>query len=170
MTREDKPHLPDERARIEQMGGRVWVPLDLSAESSRVLGVDSRTGIESGLAMSRSIGDWDMIGVVAEPLVEVISLQDIVQCAEKDIETCMAVSDDRTRANVFVVSATDGMMDYIDPQEIAESFANAFFQGGGHPLNVAEDLIFLAANGWETETRGTYRDDIAVAASVLMSA
>jgi serine/threonine protein phosphatase PrpC len=165
VTREDKPHLDDERARIERMGGRVWIPSDLSQESSRVIAVDPRTGYQSGLAMSRSIGDWDMIGVVAEPLVEVIHTNSLF-CIDSEHETCEAQSDDIS-SNLFVVSATDGMMDYIDPQTIAEAFARSFFKGEMHPLNVAEDLIYQAAKGWETDMEGTYRDDIALAASML---
>jgi protein phosphatase PTC2/3 len=170
VTREDKPHLDDERARIEGMGGRVWIPPDLTQESSRVIFVDPDTGYQSGLAMSRSIGDWDMIGVVAEPLVEVISLKTLL-CLDTDNqhETCNPTSEEYVPSNVFVVTATDGMMDYIEPQEIAEAFAAAFVKKEMHPLTVAEDLIHLAAKGWETEMAGQYRDDIAVAASMLTS-
>jgi protein phosphatase PTC2/3 len=165
VTREDKPHLDDERARIESMGGTVWIPHDLTQESSRVIAVDPQTGYQSGLAMSRSIGDWDMIGVVAEPLVEVI-YTDSLFCTDHEHETCKAPSEG-TQSNLFVVSATDGMMDYIDPQQIAEAFASAFFKGGMHPLNVAENLIYRATKGWEADMDGTYRDDIALAASML---
>jgi serine/threonine protein phosphatase PrpC len=169
VTREDKPHLDDERARIEGLGGQVWIPSDLTQESSRVIFVDPHTGYQSGLAMSRSIGDWDMIGVVAEPLVEVISFNSLFCVdAENEHESCKTTTDD-IQGNLFVVTATDGMMDYIQPQEIAESFASAFFKKEIHPLNVAEDLIHLAAQGWETEMAGQYRDDIAVAASMLKS-
>ena len=166
VTREDKPHLEDERARIEAMGGTVWVPRDTKQESSRVIFADPTTGYQTGLAMSRSIGDWDMIGVVAEPLVEVITLNTLF-CDENERESCTATTE--LNGGLFVISATDGMMDYIDPQEIADAFATAFFRKGLHPLSVAEDLIHLAAKGWDAEMEGQYRDDIAVAASMLQS-
>lgn len=61
-TREDKAHLPKERERVEHMGGTVYLPngfLDSGKGTTRVLYQDPTTGSTSGLAMSRSIGDWD---------------------------------------------------------------------------------------------------------------
>jgi serine/threonine protein phosphatase PrpC len=55
-SREDKPTLPDERKRVERMGGQVYAP---EQGTSRVLYTDPMTGYQSGLAMSRSIGDWE---------------------------------------------------------------------------------------------------------------
>jgi len=55
ITREDKPDLPDERARVEAAGGQVYIP---ARGTSRVVYHDATTGAPTGLAMSRSIGDW----------------------------------------------------------------------------------------------------------------
>jgi serine/threonine protein phosphatase PrpC len=162
VSREDKPHLQDERARIESMGGSVWIPRNLEEESSRVIFVDPKTGYQSGLAMSRSIGDWDMTGAIAEPLVEVVDLSKLRCISDESNESC-------TTSSVFVISATDGMMDYIQPSDIAASFASGLIQEDGpHPLNVAEDLIHLASRGWDKDMQGEYRDDIAVVASRLI--
>jgi len=69
-TREDKPHLSTERDRVEHMGGEVYLPNGFALTgkgTTRVLYKDPNTGSTSGLAMSRSIGDWDAaaVGVVA---------------------------------------------------------------------------------------------------------
>jgi serine/threonine protein phosphatase PrpC len=172
VTREDKPHLQEERSRIEAMGGRVWIPPDLTQESSRVLFVDPTTGYQTGLAMSRSIGDWDMIGVIAEPVVTVFSVSSIlcssIETKKGNDESCTVENDSTMKSKLFVVSATDGLMDYVDTQTLAESFTTSFCDKSLHPLSVAEELIFVAANGWHSEMKGEYRDDIAVAASMLV--
>jgi serine/threonine protein phosphatase PrpC len=74
VTREDKPHLPEEYHRILEMGGKVSQPKHKD-DSSRVLFIDRTTNTVAGLAMSRSIGDWDATGVISEPLVQVLEYQ-----------------------------------------------------------------------------------------------
>ena len=54
-SREDKPDLKDERARVERSGGKVYIPKD-PRESSRVFYLDSNNQPRGGLAMSRSLG------------------------------------------------------------------------------------------------------------------
>lgn len=54
-SREDKPDLKDERARVERSGGKVYIPKD-PRESSRVFYLDSNNQARGGLAMSRSLG------------------------------------------------------------------------------------------------------------------
>jgi serine/threonine protein phosphatase PrpC len=46
ISREDKPNLPDERARVEAAGGEVYIPL---RGTSRVVYLDSQTGSPAGL-------------------------------------------------------------------------------------------------------------------------
>lgn len=175
-TREDKPHLPDEYNRIVKMGGEVNIPKDFGLDSSRVMYTDPETGYQMGLAMSRSIGDWEMVGVIAEPIVDVLDLRQVIanatnmindECTDTKDETCVVT--DPSDVYIFAVSATDGMMDYVTPQRVATAFAQAFYQqdDGPHPLTVAEDLILAAAKGWNVEMNGEYRDDIAVAASKI---
>lgn len=173
VTRDDKPDLPEERARIEQMGGRVYIPADLEKESARVLVVNPTTGrVTGGLAMSRAIGDEDVVGVIATPTVQVLDLSLIIEtasqiCVENDeaAEETSCMSTEKDKIHVFSCSATDGLMDYTSPRDVAEAFATAFYRNDGpHPLTVAEDLILQAARGWNEEMDGQYRDDIAVAA------
>jgi serine/threonine protein phosphatase PrpC len=77
ITREDKPNLADERARVEKMGGQVYIPV---RGTSRVVYHDKDSGAPTGLAMSRSIGDWEAgkLGVIPNPIVDVLDLKDVV--------------------------------------------------------------------------------------------
>ena len=160
-SREDKPDLPDEKARVEEWGGKVYIP---SRGTSRVLYVDPDTGTQSGLAMSRSIGDWNAgkLGVIPDPIVDVIDIPELV---EAQMATDPTTSDD---VYVFAVSATDGLMDFASPEVIAQTVAVSLFDDEGpHLLTALEQLIYMAAQGWEQAKQGRYRDDIAIAVSQL---
>jgi serine/threonine protein phosphatase PrpC len=157
ISREDKPHLLEERKRVERMGGQVWLPV---VGSSRVLYTDPETGIQSGLAMSRSIGDWEVgeLGVIAEPIVDVLDVDDIVQAQiEKDCQipdddegmdaACFFSKDD---VHVLAVSASDGLMDFTTPEMVAQTLAvSLYHKDGPHILTALEQLIYVAAHGWE---------------------
>ena len=132
ISREDKPHLPKERERVERMGGRVWMPTaeELSeGDSSRVFYVDPRTGRSSGgLAMSRSLGDWDLgdVGVIPDPLVHILDLRDAVAVGDNAVKP-EGEEEEEEGAVFFAVSATDGMFDYLSPQDVAEAVAGGMF-------------------------------------------
>jgi serine/threonine protein phosphatase PrpC len=176
ISREDKPTVPDERARVERMGGQVYNPL---RGTSRVLYIDPDTGSQSGLAMSRSIGDWaaGKVGVIPDPIVGVIDIPELVEaqmandCQVDDMDagvvdaSCLASSDD---VYVFAVSATDGMMDYASPEVVAHTVAMSLYdKEGPHLLTGLEQLIYMAAQGWEEAREGRYRDDIAIVVSQI---
>ena len=197
-SREDKPDLTDERARVEQSGGRVYIPKD-PRESTRVFYLDSNNQARGGLAMSRSLGDWDLrkVGVIPDPIVDAISITDIVaaettgkenscqsdsDAAGGDDEgTCVAdaasatTEDDAIR--IVAVSATDGVLDYISPHDIAEEIATSLFgastseESGGqndkHVLAAISELLATSSESWHKEMRGTYRDDMAISAAVI---
>jgi serine/threonine protein phosphatase PrpC len=156
-SREDKPDLPDERARVEKAGGQVLVPL---YGTSRVLYTDPESGMTSGLAMSRSIGDWEVgkFGVIPDPIVDIIDVEQVVnEHSESDDDIC-----------IFAVSATDGLMDYTTPEGIAKVLATSMYEEDGpHLMTALEQLIYVAASGWERSKRGTYRDDIAISVSEI---
>ena len=57
MTRKDKATLPEEKARIEGLGGNIHVEPKTNFSRVTVWSVTEREHI--GLAMSRSIGDWE---------------------------------------------------------------------------------------------------------------
>jgi serine/threonine protein phosphatase PrpC len=188
MSREDKPDLPDERARVEKMGGQVYIP---PRGTSRVVYHDPKSGAPSGLAMSRSIGDWaaGKLGVIPDPIVGVIDVPALIesQMNGNDEDTYLYEVDavgDVSRLNnarsskkpvlddddvyIFAVSATDGMMDYLEPTSIAAIMAKSLFdEDGVHPITAAEHLVFAAANAWQSDKSGRYRDDIAIAVSTL---
>ena len=199
ISREDKPDLPDEKARVEAAGGQVYIP---ARGTSRVVYHDPRTGAPSGLAMSRSIGDWaaGKLGVIPDPIVDVIDIPRLVReergrtvkggedattstflflddqgdvVAGDSYSRSSSYASDESGADeddvyIFGVSATDGMLDYLDENDIARVLAKALFeQDGAHPLTAAEHLVFAAANGWQQDKQGRYRDDIAIAVATL---
>jgi len=165
ISREDKPSLPDERERVEKAGGQVLLP---PSGTSRVLYTDPESGLTSGLAMSRSIGDWEVgkFGVIPDPIVDVIDIEKVVnnRCGSEkggsdkfDDDIC-----------VFAVSATDGLMDFSSPDLIAKTVATSMYiKEGPHLLTAMEQLIYVAASGWERSKRGTYRDDITICVSEI---
>jgi serine/threonine protein phosphatase PrpC len=175
ISREDKPHLPDERQRVEEYGGQVFLP---PLGTSRVLYTDPDSGMQSGLAMSRSIGDWVVgkLGVIPDPIVDVVDIDQVVQSQvlrdcqipEED-ETmdafCFVSSDD---VHIFAVSATDGLMDFASPEVIAQAIAFSLYHDDApYLLSALEQLIYLAASGWEKSKQGRYRDDIAISVTEI---
>jgi serine/threonine protein phosphatase PrpC len=208
ISREDKPDLPDERERVERTGGQVYIPM---RGTSRVVYHDPVTGAPTGLAMSRSIGDWEAgkMGVIPDPIIDVLDTNAIVaRILEQDAQTkqngneddeedldavayqevdavgnivseSLTSSSSSTRAPplprgeeddvfLFAVSATDGMMDYLSPLDIARILAHALFDpAGAHPVAAVEHLIFAAANAWQQAKQGRYRDDIAISVATV---
>lgn len=181
VSREDKPHLEEEKKRIEAAGGTVQIPQSFAnGDSSRVVYVDQATRMPVGLAMSRSIGDWDAPGVTAEPIVNVLDLQELYEkiIKGKDDSDCNQFSSKCGPLDVsfFVVSATDGLMDFATPETIMGQFGDAFFRLNNaqdaakgttmaHAHLTAEELIYSAAKDWYTAMQGQYRDDITVSAT-----
>jgi len=178
ITREDKPDLPEERSRVESMGGQVYVPTPdriRMGASSRVLYVDPVTGGTNGLAMSRSIGDWAAgeKGVIPDPTVDVIDIEKLINGNEE----CAASAENaaegepsqcRGDIEVFAVSATDGLLDFMNVNDIANTVATSLYvDDGPHPLSACESLITTAASAWWQAKNGQYRDDIAIAVSKL---
>lgn len=181
VTREDKPCVPEEKERVEMMGGQVYEPppeRKAYGASSRVLYVDKKTGRTNGLAMSRSIGDWDYgkLGVIPDPTVVVLDMHDIMRGGDgtgtaTNSEQCASSSSsggDDQQIQVFAVSASDGLLDFVDIEEIANSIATSLYvDEGPHPLSACESLITTSATAWYQAKQGRYRDDIAIAVSKL---
>jgi serine/threonine protein phosphatase PrpC len=164
-TREDKPDLPEERQRIEAAGGEVYVP---NAEAL-AYGDSSRITKHAGdpysvaLAMSRSLGDAELkgIGLIANPIVDSIDIDDIFKAMDQNIHG---------DTELFVISATDGLLDEVNSDEIAAHVASSLYQQGSpHLLAACEAIIMKAANQW---TKGMddpiYRDDISISVVQVM--
>lgn len=184
-TQDHKPCHPSERARVEAMGGKVWIPR--GGGSARVLFTDPVTGDQTGIAMSRSIGDHDVgkYGVIADPTIDVIDLEELIQEHTNKAKKASgggimsmfsfgrkveASGDDASDdVHVFAVSASDGMMDILNPHGIARFLAPSLCQENGeHLLTACEKLVSAAADGWHRASPdGRYRDDIAVSVCKL---
>ena len=186
-SREDKPDLPQERQRIMAMGGYVHVPPNDEGDVPRAFRIDENGNALHGLAMSRSIGD-DVQGVIPNPIVDVLDVSEIVSdaityhaqsCAEdeseeeeekkeQDEKTCAAL--DPRDVRLLALSATDGMLDFLELDDIAYLFAASFFvEDNPLPHTAAEYAILRAAEAWDEAYEGEYRDDISVAAFKLHS-
>lgn len=189
-SREDKPDLPDERKRIHEAGGYVHVPNKFQHDVPRAYYIDSQGNARFGLAMSRTIGDWKVQGVIAEPIVDVLNVAAVISDAiynhteacrnqnsynlrtytyyeERLEELCQPL--DPSDVHLFALSASDGMLDYLEPDDIAHEVAVSFFgEGNKHPFVAAEHLIITAAEGWDSDHGGQYRDDITIAACKVM--
>jgi len=128
-------------------------------------------------------GDWEAgkVGVIPDPIVDVIDIPNVVEANLKDSNMCVVI-DENGDMNVepchevggvddvyiFAVSATDGMMDFLDAQTIASTLAPSLYDTNGtHVLTACEMLITAAASGWQRAKQGRYRDDIAIAVSTL---
>ena len=89
------------------------------------------------------------------------------------MQTCLTNGglDDERAPNVqlFVVSATDGIIDYLAPQEIAIQLAKALCTNSEkekHSLLLAtENILQQSASMWYHVMQGQYRDDMAIAVS-----
>jgi protein phosphatase PTC2/3 len=134
LTQDQNPDLPDERQRIEEMGGFVSPPQEPGL-SARVWLDEMCTQI--GLAMARSLGDHAVksIGVIAEPVVTFRNLQP---------------------EDHFVILATDGVWEFLTSAEAVKIVSDNLSRGS---TNACRSLIEAAATRWHDE-EGEYRDDI----------
>jgi len=155
-----KPHLPEERKRIESVGGMVIMPRSLGDSSRVVIPLDdnppSPFGPSMALAMSRSIGDRvaRKQGVIPNPTVTVLNLNDIVTKAGK------------TNIELFAVSASDGLFDHIPPPNVAEELAKSMYQPNTpRLLETCEKLIMESSEKWIVSM--PYRDDITMAVTKI---
>ncbi|KAL3823842.1 hypothetical protein ACHAXA_004114, partial [Cyclostephanos tholiformis] len=173
-NRKHKPHLPDERQRIESSGGTVMIPQSLllgdTKETSRVIipSADNKPFSSLALAMSRSIGDYDgkHVGIIAVPEIDVWDVNDHFD------------GEPQTFTGFFAISASDGLYDVINPDTVAAYIGQSLF--GDHiygtdgkslgadatPLEACERLIREASRLWISTHPGLqYRDDISIGVS-----
>jgi protein phosphatase PTC2/3 len=134
LTEDQNPDLPEEKARIEEMGGFVSPPPEPGLSARVWLDAECT---QIGLAMARSIGDHAVkrIGVIAEP---VVSFHDVQEEDE------------------FLILATDGVWEFISSSEAVQIVADNLHKGA---TKACRALIEAAAARWHDE-EGDYRDDI----------
>jgi len=149
-----KPAHPKERARIEANGGQVWLPPDEQGTSSRVIIRDERGNLEMALAMSRSLGDPD------GKRLKVLT-------AEPDVVTVDLKQQEPNHHKFFVVVASDGVTDFLQLPQIANSLGKSLFGGGPSLATTCETIFQQAANKWRTMSQGSYRDDMSLAVSQI---
>lgn len=173
LSREDKPDLPGERKRLEGWGGEI-IPAE-GNKSAKVKFVNSRPGKASAtLSMSRSIGDWQFtaLGVIPDPLVDVVDLNDLV---EKELKATGSKTDGEggdvvDNVCIFAVSVSDGMMveSLADAEALASELATSLFSDDGqYPLCACHRVITKQAAAWDRRNKGKFRDDITVAVAAL---
>ena len=138
----------------ENSGGNVHM-LKRKDETCRVLCTDPKMNVTIGLAMSRSMGDRDAkrVGVISEPIIDVILLDDI-----------------NKQDRIFDARSTDDMLDYMSLDSVATRVAYSLYYDSAinnstnntatssndddeknnydHPLLAAEELALTAAVEW----------------------
>mmetsp|Transcript_4868 Transcript_4868/g.9278 ORF Transcript_4868/g.9278 Transcript_4868/m.9278 type:complete len:425 (-) Transcript_4868:1057-2331(-) len=146
-NRFDKPHILEEKVRIEGMGGKVFIPQH--PMNSRVVAFNPVRNEMVSLGMSRAIGDWShgKVGVIAEPIIHAL---DLVDYDAKD-----------DNLGFFVVAGSDGLFDRRRPQYVAEQYSKCLFGSDQetlscHPVIKTAELIDSAVPKKST----VYHDDI----------
>lgn len=139
-TRRDKAHLPEERSRIEAMGGVVRIPPKFPNDSRvMVFSTANKPPEMIGLAMSRSLGDWEWkeVGVIAEPIIDKIDLS-----SEKHA--------------FFVLAASDGVFDLRKPEFHAKELYERIYVQHADPLKSMSGIFHTVT----PKVKSWYRDDM----------
>ena len=137
-----KPELPNEKKRIEESGGvveKAYYSDDEDGEFSGPWRVWAKGEDFPGLAMSRSIGDFDAkkVGVIPNP-----------QIVEYKID----------KASKYFVMASDGIWEFISNEECMK-IANQFYLRDDC-LGMCRELSKLATELWDIND--IIRDDITI--------
>jgi len=135
LTRDHKPDLKDERARIEKAGGRVVFD---GYANHRVYAKNARY---PGLNMSRCLGD-------------LMGHADAGCSCEPEVSERILLPKD----NVLLL-CSDGVWEFITPQEAVDMVAK---KSPGQAMNTADTLAKEAWDRWIREEGGAVVDDITV--------
>lgn len=144
-TRPDTPDLPDERQRILNQGGSLWLPppsahgVQLPPRVYMEL-TNPATNVTQNyvLGISRSIGDsaaHDTAGVIADPVVASLQLSSFLN--------------DKT-TQMFVVSSSKGLLDKLAAQSICDRLAASLYRTDTvSPLETVEGILLDANQAWQ---------------------
>lgn len=191
-ARKHKPADPMERARIEGNGGQVYIPPN--GHSSRVLFTmpmldenqqDTGMYVQMGIAMSRSIGDQeakDRNLLIPNPTIVSVDLLSTTSTSSTTSSTAGTLDgpndshnnngDDDASDGFFIIMATDGLLDVLDPVVVITTIGNALYYNDdpketatakANRLHAAcQELLENAKKRWAIETQNLYRDDISL--------
>ena len=144
LSNDHKPNIPEEKERIEKMGGEVEQTYEeegnnTTPKPSGIFRVWKKGCEYPGLAISRSLGDKvaELIGVISDP--EILEFQIDDSCK-------------------YVVSGSDGIWDYLSNQDVID-IVNTYLVKK-NPEGACYNLVERATKAWkENEDRV---DDITV--------
>jgi serine/threonine protein phosphatase PrpC len=148
-SRLDKADVPEERARIEGLGGTIHFPPPEKRLTSRVILHSTHLLDTVGLAMSRSLGDheWTAVGVIPDPVVDIVRL-------DEDI------------LKPYLIVASDGLWDCRArrPQFFAKRLGAMLFNTKENSYTDATTEFVNFLKEITPQQPQVYRDDITVVA------
>lgn len=149
LSKDHKPDVPEEKARIVDFGGRVGPMLDEENQGVGPARVWFKTEDAPGLAMSRSLGDSmaARLGVIALPGKGYLELMSVYLSPE----------------DAFVVVASDGVWEFMSNEEVVGIVAASL--AVGEKERCCERLIAEASTRWDREEGG--KDDITALVAFL---
>ena len=156
-TRRDKANQPEERARIEKLGGTIHV--NANGFDPRVIVYSEAAKDTIGLAMSRCIGDWEWkaVGVIAEPTIDLIDLSKASLPDSGKVFFLLAASDgmwERRQKQFYATQMAASFQNSIEnlPNPRDNDDANAQFRPLYHLYDIIQRITPKVQTG--------YRDDI----------
>ncbi|ETP23758.1 hypothetical protein F441_03171 [Phytophthora nicotianae CJ01A1] len=134
-TKDHKPDVPEECARIERNNGRVF---EWGSYRVWLQDVDM-----PGLAMSRSFGDSvaKTVGVTAEPDVTTVEKLKFSSVDKKNGE----------RPSAFAILASDGIWEFMTTDECIDFVAACIVDSGMAPQEACTALVEEARDRWDAE-------------------
>jgi len=148
LSKDHKPDVAEENARIVDFGGRVGPILDEEGQGVGPARVWFQTEDMPGLAMSRSLGDSmaARLGVIALPGKGYLELISVYLSPE----------------DAFVVVASDGVWEFLSNEEVVDIVAASL--AVGEREHCCERLIAEASTRWDREG---CKDDITALVAFL---
>ena len=130
-----KAHFLDEKRRIEGLGGKIHIP-PKNPMGSRVIVRSTLHREDVGLAMSRSIGDWEWtaVGVIPDPDTVVVDLNEFwlqhVVAKENNNGDGGGANSEKGGGGpkVFAIVGSDGLFDARQAEFVARHLAYGLFE------------------------------------------